>query len=265
MRIALSVEYDGSHFCGWQAQDGGVRTVQECVEKALSKVANHPIKVICAGRTDAGVHATTQVIHFDTEVVRENKAWVMGVNTHLPADVSICWAQIVEDTFHARFKAVRRHYRYILFNHRSRPALLRHQVSWVHSEIDVSRMQQASQFFLGEHDFTSFRASSCQAHSPVRTIHHLEVNQQGRYVIIDICANAFLHHMVRNIVGVLLNIAKCGHEPEWVKELLLIRDRKQSGMTAPAEGLYLTGVEYPDEFALPESLRLPMIAQLNDI
>jgi len=257
MRIALGVEYDGSQFCGWQSQDGGVRTVQECVEAALSRVANHPVKVVCAGRTDTGVHATTQVIHFDSEVVREDKAWIMGVNTHLPKDICIHWMRSTGMDFHARFKAVRRHYRYVIFNSNARPALLRDQVSWVHGNLDVLRMQQAAEYLLGEHDFTSFRATACQAHSPVRTIHHLTVERAGQYIMIDICANAFLHHMVRNIVGVLLKVARVEREPEWVCELLKVCDRTQAGMTAPAAGLYLTGVEYPAEFNLPCELLLP--------
>jgi len=252
MRIAMGVEYDGSEFCGWQIQpQGGVRTVQGCVEQALSAVANQALRVHCAGRTDTGVHGLGQVIHFDSPVERSMYSWVFGANANLPADVSILWAQEVDDAFHARFSARRRGYRYVIFNRRIRPAVTARHLSWEYRPLDEQRMAQAARHLLGEHDFSSFRAYACQAKHPVRTIHELIVQRDGERVIIDIEANAFLHHMVRNIAGVLMTIGAGEREAAWIDEVLAARDRQLGGVTAPPQGLTLMSVGYPEEFSLP--------------
>lgn len=251
MRIALGIEYDGSSFNGWQAQQPGVRTVQSVVEQALSAVAAHPVSVVCAGRTDAGVHAVGQVVHFDSDAPRSPRAWTLGTNTLLPPDASVRWAQPVEETFHARFSATARQYRYLILNQPTRPALLRNRVSWQMRPLDVARMNAAAAHLLGEHDFTAYRAQQCQSKSPVRVIRHLTVTRHGAYLSIDVLANAFLHHMVRNIAGVLMTIGQGEREPDWAREVLEGRDRKLGGVTAPPQGLYLVAVEYPVAFAVP--------------
>ncbi len=251
MRIAFGVEYDGSRYCGWQLQKHNVPTVQGAVEKALSKVADAPVRVHCAGRTDTGVHATEQVIHIDTEVEREERAWVFGGNANLPKDVAILWMKAVPDDFHARFSAVRRSYRYVIFNREVRPTFLKNRVSWACRSLDESRMAEGARHLLGEHDFSSYRAVACQAKSPVRKLHRLDVSREGRFIFLDLEANAFLHHMVRNIAGVLMAIGSGEQEPNWAKEVLEARDRTLGGVTAPPHGLYLTGVGYPEHFGLP--------------
>ncbi len=252
MRIAVGVEYDGSRFCGWQLQEDGVRTVQGVVESALGKVANHEVRVICAGRTDTGVHATEQVIHFDSDAVRDERAWVFGANANLPKDVVLLWAKPVSEQFHARFSAIRRSYRYVIFTREVRPTFLAGRVTWHHHDLDIERMQQAGNLLLGEHDFSSYRAIACQAKSPVRTLHRLEVSRQGPFIFIDVEANAFLHHMVRNIAGVLMTIGAGERPVEWSREVLEVRDRTMGGVTAHPSGLYLTSVGYPEEFAIPQ-------------
>jgi len=252
MRIAAGIEYDGSNFCGWQLQKDAVRTVQGEVEAALSKVAAESIRVHCAGRTDTGVHATEQVIHFDTEAVRDERAWVFGANANLPKDVVLLWARPVSDEFHARFSAVRRAYRYVIFTREVRPTFLAGRVTWHYRDLDIERMQQAGNHLLGEHDFSSYRAVACQAKSPVRTVHSLEVSRQGPYIFIDIEANAFLHHMVRNIAGVLMTIGEGEQPVEWSREVLEARDRTLGGVTAHPFGLYLTRVGYPERFGIPQ-------------
>jgi tRNA pseudouridine38-40 synthase len=257
MRFAACVEYDGAGFFGWQRQAEG-RTVQACVEQAISKVADHSIKVICAGRTDTGVHATGQVIHFDTQVERPTINWLRGTNANLPDDISVQWLTGMDDSFHARFSATQRYYRYVIYNHASRPALLRNHVCWQHRELDAGTMDLAGKYLLGEHDFTSFRAAACQARSPVRTIHSLEVTRSGHFIYIDVIANAFLHHMVRCIAGVLMKIG-CGDQPPlWVSELLQVRDRRVSGINASPAGLYLIEIRYPGHFKVPSRTRLPV-------
>ncbi|MBD3671463.1 MAG: tRNA pseudouridine(38-40) synthase TruA [Gammaproteobacteria bacterium] len=256
MRIALGVEYDGSRFNGWQYQDHS-RSVQEAVEKGLSRVANHLVRVHCAGRTDTGVHATGQVIHFDTDVDRNERAWVFGTNANIPKEVSILWAKPVSDEFHARFKATRRRYRYVIFNREVRPTFLAYRTSWCYRPLDVEPMQQAASYLVGQHDFSSYRAVACQAKSPVREVFKLTVSRQGQLVFIDIEANAFLHHMVRNIAGVLMEIGRGERSPEWSKEVLDYRDRTLAGVTAPPFGLYLTQVTYPQEFGIPATNNLP--------
>ncbi|MDH3832401.1 MAG: tRNA pseudouridine(38-40) synthase TruA, partial [Gammaproteobacteria bacterium] len=207
MRIALGIEYDGTGFFGWQRQPEG-RTVQVCVEQALSVVADHPVGVVCAGRTDTGVHATGQVVHFDSEAARTLDGWRRGANAHLPEDIRVQWAHPVEESFHARFGATERHYRYIIHNHRVNSPLLRNRVCPVYTQLDVVSMQTAASYLRGEHDFTSFRAVACQAHSPVRTISRLEVCGSGDFIYLDVMANAFLHHMVRCIAGVLIAVGR---------------------------------------------------------
>ncbi|MCP5352075.1 MAG: tRNA pseudouridine(38-40) synthase TruA [Chromatiales bacterium] len=259
MRIALGVEYDGSGYHGWQRQEGAL-SVQQVVEEALSRVAAHPVRVSVAGRTDTGVHAVGQVIHFDSDAVRDERAWVFGGNVNMPRDVSFLWARRVEDDFHARFLACARRYRYIIANRWTRPAIHRTRASWFHRPLDVERMRAGAVHLLGQHDFTSFRAVACQAKSPIKTIHEIEVTRVGEYVAIDVRANAFLHHMVRNIAGVLMTVGCGDREPEWVAEVLGYRDRALGGVTAPPDGLYFVHVEYPERFELPPCPSLPVLA-----
>ncbi len=249
MKIALGVEYDGSGFHGWQYQ-GDVRSVQESLEQALSQVANHPVTVHCAGRTDTGVHATGQVVHFETEAQRSERSWILGTNTLLPDDVSVAWASEMPESFHARFSAIGRHYRYQILNRPFRSALWRNRAVWIHHPLDEERMHRAAQGLVGTHDFSSYRALACQAKHPVRTLYSLQVCREGEIVTIEVHANAFLHHMVRNIAGVLIAIGKGDQAESWASEVLALRDRTLGGVTAPAQGLCLTKVDYPEEFGL---------------
>ncbi|WP_058912737.1 tRNA pseudouridine(38-40) synthase TruA [Entomohabitans teleogrylli] len=250
-KIALGIEYDGRKYYGWQRQQE-VRSVQEKLETALSRVANEPIGVFCAGRTDAGVHATGQVVHFDTTAQRKEAAWTLGVNANLPADIAVRWVKAVPDDFHARFSATARRYRYIIYNQRLRPAVLGQGVTHFYLPLDAQRMQRAARCLLGENDFTSFRAVQCQSRTPWRNVMHINVTRYGAYVVVDIKANAFVHHMVRNIVGSLMEVG-CGNRPEsWMAELLAAKDRTLAAATAKAEGLYLVSVDYPDRFDLPK-------------
>lgn len=250
-KIALGIEYDGSKYYGWQRQRE-VRSVQEKLEKVLSQIAAEPIAVFCAGRTDAGVHATGQVVHFETSAQRQDAAWTLGVNANLPGDIAVRWVKAVPEHFHARFSATARRYRYIIYNHRLRPAVLQQGITHYHAPLDAGRMHRAAQCLLGENDFTSFRAVQCQSRTPWRNLMHIAVSRYGSYVVVDIKANAFVHHMVRNIVGSLMEIG-CGNRPEdWMAELLAARDRTLAAATARAEGLYLVSVDYPAEFALPQ-------------
>ncbi|MCM2290191.1 MAG: tRNA pseudouridine(38-40) synthase TruA [Sulfuritalea sp.] len=243
MRIALGLEYDGSGFCGWQSQAGG-GAVQDAVESALSIVADAPTRVVCAGRTDAGVHALAQVVHFDTEAVRPDTAWVRGVNAHLPASVAVRWAQPVSSEFHARFSARGRRYRYVLLNRTERPALMARRVGWFHRPLDADAMAAAASLLLGEHDFSAFRAIECQAKSPVKTLRRADVVRHGNLLVFDFEASAFLHHMVRNLVGALVYVGKGAHPPEWVGEVLAGRDRARAAPTFEACGLYFAAVDY---------------------
>lgn len=251
MRIALGIEYDGSRYHGWQRQPG-LMTVQEQVERALSKVADHPVEVYCAGRTDTAVHAVEQVAHFESSADRSSRNWIYGVNSNIQNDICIRWAKTVPNTFHARFSAKTRRYRYIIFNHHVPPTHLRHLVTWNYRPLDVDRMHRAAQALIGEHDFTSYRALECQSKSSNRNIHQFTVSRKGNLVVIDVTANAFLHHMVRNMVGVLTAIGTGRKPVEWAKEVLEIRNRSLGGVTAPAYGLYLVKVAYPEEFAMPD-------------
>jgi len=265
-RVAACVEYRGSAYRGWQRQQSGVASVQQAVEKALSRVANHPVQVFCAGRTDAGVHASCQVIHFDSNAVRTPRNWIHGANANLPADISLSWVQPMGMDFHARFSAVARRYRYVIYNDPIRPAHLAHEVTWNYRPLDVSLMRHAAHALLGTHDFTSYRAVGCQAKSPIKTIHHLELLEYGRFIVLDIRANAFLHHMVRNIAGVLIQIGPGERPVEWAEQVLVARDRAQGGLTAPAFGLYLVDVTYPEEFVLPDRYLGPhFLSALPDV
>jgi tRNA pseudouridine38-40 synthase len=266
MRIALGVEYEGSGFCGWQTQPDGC-AVQNRLETALAQIAGTPVSTICAGRTDTGVHALAQVVHFDCAVERPESAWVRGVNALLPPAIAVTWAKPVADTFHARFSATARHYRYVLLNHPVRPAADHARVGWFHAPLDVARMREAAGSLLGEHDFSAFRSSQCQAKSPVRTLTQLGVQTQGTYIVFDLCANGFLHHMVRNIIGSLVYIGSGRQPPAWMHKLLAARDRTEAAPTFEAAGLYLTDVDYDAAWQLPqrERVKLPRSAMENII
>ena len=251
MRIALGVEYCGSAFHGWQSQAGG-GTVQDALEAALRGIACGPVGVLCAGRTDAGVHATHQVVHFDTLVERPLTAWVRGVNSHLPEGVAVRWAQPVAAEFHARFSARGRRYRYLLLNRPQRPGLWQGRVGWFHCPLDLAVMQAASARLLGEHDFSAFRAADCQAKSPIKTMSRAEVRQCGNMFVFDFEASAFLHHMVRNLVGTLVYIGKGTQSPSWVDELLQMKDRKLAAPTFSPDGLYFRGPVYEPHWGLPD-------------
>jgi tRNA pseudouridine38-40 synthase len=243
MRVALVIEYDGSGFFGWQSQPSG-KTVQDSVEAALSVIAAAPTRVVCAGRTDTGVHALAQVAHFDTDVARPLSAWVRGVNAHLPDAIAVTRAQVVAAEFHARFSATGRHYRYLLLNRPQRPGLLQAKVGWYHRPLGLAAMQAAAQEIIGENDFTAFRSAECQAKSPVRTLYKLAIQREGDMLIVDLHANAFLHHMVRNLVGSLVAIGSGKQQPSWLRQLLDGRDRSAAAPTFSPAGLYLTGVDY---------------------
>lgn len=259
MRVAAIVEYDGSSFSGWQSQQGGVSTVQQCVERALSQVANEPVNVIVAGRTDAGVHGLAQVIHFDTSASRSSYSWVRGANSNLPNEVALLWAAEVDPAFHARFSATGRHYRYCILNRPVRPTYLAGRVTHEYRPLDVERMRAAAAYLVGTHDFTSFRAIECEAKSPVRELRALDVERRGDLVYIHAYANAFLHHMVRNLAGVLMTVGAGEREPAWAAEVLEARDRRRGGVTAPPDGLYLSAVEYPAHFNIPALSKGPAL------
>jgi tRNA pseudouridine38-40 synthase len=255
MRIALGIEYDGSAFRGWQTQPDAV-AVQPAVEAALSTVADHPVEVVAAGRTDAGVHAAMQVVHFDTTAQRTERSWTLGANSNLPKHVSVLWAREVPDAFHARYSAQARSYRYLILNRVPRPALDFDRVCWVRDPLDAQRMQTAANQLLGEHDFSSFRAAECQSRTPMRRMHEIRVERRGELVTLDVMANAFLQHMVRNIAGVLIAVGTGERPVEWVADVLAARDRRQGGVTAVPQGLYLVGVRYAAALQLPsESTR----------
>jgi tRNA pseudouridine38-40 synthase len=253
MRIALTVEYDGSQYHGWQAQ-AGLHTVQQVLEDALSQVADQPISVVCAGRTDTGVHATNQIIHFDSSSERTIRGWIHGANSFLPKDVCVKWGKEMPEAFHARYSALSRRYRYVIYNAPVRPALLRSNVTWQYRPLDHRVMHEAGQCLIGEQDFTSFRSIECQSKTPMRNIHSLEVSRHGDLVMIDITANAFLHHMVRNIAGVLIAVGSGRRDASWVGDVLSAKDRKLGAETAPPYGLYLVGVIYPGEFAVHQTM-----------
>lgn len=257
MRIALGVEYDGSAYHGWQSQaksNKDLPTVQDSLQAALSRIADHPVELYCAGRTDAGVHATGQVVHFDTEAKRHPDAWIWGANSHLPPDIAVRWAKSVDYGFHARFSAQARRYRYLIYNHPIRPAVLFGRVTWNYYPLNAEAMQKAAPYFLGEQDFSSFRSSECSSKTPMRCITSLEVKRENNLLVIEVEANAFLHHMVRNIAGVLMHIGAGWQRPEWALEVLQARNRRAAAETAPPQGLYLTQVRYPAAYHFPLSL-----------
>jgi tRNA pseudouridine38-40 synthase len=250
MRIALGIEYNGSPFCGWQTQPSGC-AVQDVLEHALSHIAGEKIATICAGRTDAGVHALAQVVHFDSAAVRPDSAWVRGVNALLPSSVAVTWMRPVVAEFNARYSALERCYRYVLLNHPVRPALNQGRVAWRHEPLDVVRMREAMRYLVGKHDFSAFRSSECQAASPVRDVRRLHIEHRGDFVVFDVAANGFLHHMVRNIVGSLVYVGNGNHEPAWIGELLESRNRTRAAPTLDAAGLYLAHVSYDAKWGLP--------------
>lgn len=251
MRIALGIEYDGSPYCGWQSQTG-VMTVQDTLQAALSGMANSPVSVMAAGRTDTGVHGLEQVVHFDTHAERPLQAWVRGVNVWLPSSVAVRWAHPVPDEFHARFSAQGRSYRYLLLNREYRPALQTGKVGWFHLPLDLDAMQRAAQYLLGTHDFSAFRAAECQAKSPVKHLRQLDIRREGDMLIFDVSADAFLHHMVRNLVGCLVYVGKGKYPPEWIATVLEGRNRRFAAPTFAPDGLYLRRISYDEKWGLPQ-------------
>jgi tRNA pseudouridine38-40 synthase len=254
MRIAIGVEYAGPGFCGFQSQPGGCG-VQDALERAIAQIAGHPLRVHAAGRTDAGVHAVSQICHFDTSAERPVSAWVRGVNAHLPATTAVLWAQPVDDEFHARFVATARHYTYLLLNRQQRPGLLAGRVGWYHRPLDLQAMHQAATTLAGTHDFTSFRAAECQARSPIKTLAPITIEPTGSLIRFDFAASAFLHHMIRNMVGALIHVGSGRASPQWIAELLAARDRTRGAPTFAADGLYFTGADYDSRFGLPPTVR----------
>ncbi|MEQ1531166.1 MAG: tRNA pseudouridine(38-40) synthase TruA [Methylococcales bacterium] len=265
-RIVLGLEYDGSAYSGWQWQ-AHRPSVQLALEQALAKIANQPVTVHCAGRTDSGVHALEQVVHFDVEANRELHAWMLGGNSLLPDAVKILWVKPAVADFHARYSAIARFYRYIILNRSAKSALQPRQMTWCNYALDADKMHQAAQALIGNHDFSSFRAQGCQSKSPWRVMHFIDVYRDGDKVIMDISANAFLHHMVRNIAGVLMAIGAGSRPIAWTQELLAVKNRQSAGVTAAPDGLYLGGVYYPEHFGLarhPIFTKLPLDAQRFD-
>ena len=261
MRVALALEYDGSRFLGWQTQPGG-GTVQDALQEALSVIAASSIEVTCAGRTDRGVHARMQVVHFDTEATRPETAWVRGANALLPDSIAVLWSRAVAGDFHARYAAQSRTYRYVLLNRPVRPALAARHAGWYHAPLSVEAMREAAGLLIGEHDFSAFRSSECQAKNPVRTLHALAVSADGERIDFTIRANAFLHHMVRNIVGCLVYVGSGKHPPSWLADVLASRNRARAAPTFAAEGLYLEQVEYAERWGLPRAERVALTLPL---
>lgn len=259
MRFALAVEYSGHAFCGFQSQPSGCG-VQDALEHAIQQIAGHDVTVTAAGRTDAGVHAVSQIIHFETDAPRPDSAWVRGVNSHLPAAVAVLWAHSVPEEFHARFAATARHYTYLLLVRAERPALLAGLAGWYHRPLDAPAMDAAARQLLGSHDFSAFRAAECQAKSPIKTLTRISVTQQGPFVRFEFSANAFLHHMVRNIVGALVRVGAGKDNAERLAEVLAGRDRTRAAPTFAAEGLYLAGADYDARFGLPPTVRAVTVA-----
>jgi len=249
-RFAVGIEYDGTAYAGWQTQ-ASAPSIQVLTEQAFSSVANEAVSLVCAGRTDAGVHAREQIAHFDSNAVRPLRGWLLGANSNLPRDISVAWVLPVPAHFHARYSAEARTYRYFIYNRHVRSALVERRATHIHRPLDHERMRAATAAFIGEHDFSAFRSSECQANSTVRRLTKLTVERAGEWLAVEVTANAFLHHMVRNLVGVLIEIGRAEQPVEWARRVLESRDRTQGGITAPAEGLYLWSVEYPSAFGLP--------------
>ncbi|HVY82076.1 MAG TPA: tRNA pseudouridine(38-40) synthase TruA [Steroidobacteraceae bacterium] len=258
VRFAVGIEYDGTAYAGWQSQSSAP-SIQALTEQAFSSVANEAVTLVCAGRTDAGVHAREQVAHFDTSATRPLRGWLLGANSNLPRDISVAWITPVPMHFHARYSAETRTYRYFIFNRPVRSALVEKRAAQLHRPLDHERMRAAAAAFIGEHDFSAFRSSECQAKSTVRRLTRMTVERAGDWIAVEVTANAFLHHMVRNLVGVLLEIGRGEQPVEWARHVLESRDRTQGGVTAPAEGLYMWSVEYPAAFGLPGGGRSAMI------
>ncbi|MEP7245003.1 MAG: tRNA pseudouridine(38-40) synthase TruA [Gammaproteobacteria bacterium] len=260
-RFAVGFEYDGTAYSGWQTQRGA-RSVQQLAEQAFSKVADSPVVLICAGRTDAGVHAREQVAHFDSDALRPMRGWVLGGNSNLPRDISVSWVMPAPAHFHARYSAEARTYRYFIFNRGMRSALVEKRATHIHRALDHELMREGAQALIGEHDFSAFRSSECQAKSPIRRLTRLGVERDGEWICIEVTANAFLHHMVRNIAGLLIAIGQGDRSPTWAREVLEGRDRTRGGVTAPPDGLYLWSVDYPVAFGLPPPRGSAIIAPL---
>ena len=254
MRHVLALEYDGRDFCGFQSQKS-MCGVQDALERALAAIAGSPVRVAAAGRTDAGVHATSQIVHFDAPVARPSTAWVRGVNAHLPASAAVLWCAPVAADFHARFAATARHYTYLLLDRPTRPALMHGRAGWFHAPLDVAAMREGARLLVGTHDFSSFRAAECQAKSPVKTLARLDVARDGPFVRFDFSADAFLHHMVRNIVGALVDVGASRRSVAWLADVLAAADRTRGGATFAADGLHFTGADYDARFALPSTRR----------
>ncbi len=249
-RLALTLAYDGSRFNGWQTQPGG-EAAQDVLERALAAIAGQPVATICAGRTDAGVHALRQVVHFDAVAERPLSAWVRGVNSHLPEGIAVRSATPVADEFHARYGAARRRYRYLLYRSPVRHPLLSRRAGWTFRDPEVARMREAAALVVGEHDFSAFRSSECQAASPVRTLEELSLQERGAFVLFTFTGNAFLHHMIRNLMGALVAIGEGRRPPEWIGELLAGRDRREAPATFAPDGLYFDGAQYDPRFGVP--------------
>ena len=248
MKIAVGLEYTGSNYHGWQKQDTTNQTVEAQLETAISRVADQPIDLVCAGRTDAGVHACHQVVHFETDSIRSNHAWKLGCNTHLPKDIRVLWATLIDETFHARFSAQSRRYFYLINNYPEPNALYHQYITWYRKRLNVESMQQGAHYLLGSHDFQSFRGSGCQAKSSIREVTAFQIKRNHHFILIDITANAFLLHMVRNIVGVLLEVGKGEQPPEWAQTVLQHYDRRKAATTAVPNGLYLHSIAYPERY-----------------
>lgn len=256
--VALVIEYDGTGFHGWQDQKSSIRTVGGTLAAAVASVADHEVDLVCAGRTDAGVHACYQVVSFEARVTRPLRSWVLGINSALPSDIRVHWAGPVPEDFSARFTASARRYRYLMLSRETPPALLRQRVAWTHHALDPEAMDAAAQHVVGEHDFSAFRAAGCQANTPNREITGISVTASGPFLVLDVTANAFLHHMVRNIAGTLMAVGRGDFPGDWVAEVLKGRDRRRAGVTAPPEGLYLVDIHYPPEFGIPRPLPGPL-------
>lgn len=251
VRVALGISYYGGHYQGWQSQPSR-QTVQDQLEKALSRFANHRVSTLCAGRTDAGVHGLMQVVHFDTPLDRPEPSWVRGPNALLPHDIAVQWARVVPKSFHCRASAVSRRYAYVVLQSQVRPSLDQGRVGWVYRPLQLEPMQQAAQQLIGEHDFTSFRASACQALSPVKKMLRIDISRRGAYWRFEFEANAFLHHMIRNIMGCLLYIGEQRRPVEWMQQVMLARDRDAAAPTFSPDGLYFLGPRYDPQWGLPE-------------
>jgi tRNA pseudouridine38-40 synthase len=260
MRIALGLQYDGAGFSGWQSQVGG-NTLQDALEAALAAIADHPVRSHAAGRTDAGVHALGQVVHFDSDVQRPDTAWVRGVNAHLPGRMSVQWALPVKDEFHARFRALERSYCYVLQVSAVRPALLAGKVGWFHAALDLETMRKAATYLAGHHDFSAFRSAECQAKSPARELREISIERYGAFFVFRLRADGFLHHMVRNVVGSLIQVGKGAQPPQWMKAVLDARERAAAAATFAADGLYLESVGYAPEWGLPAPLTFDHIVE----